>query len=876
MPSQRQHSVASELLVSDRVLVVPAPPLFIATVGDVVWITFSDGEVEVRNTRTGEVVRRFEPAVSAVPTSGPTDSATVGVGGATGMSAPLKWDSNKGTASALTVHSVAVVRTLLAVPTADGETHVWMGLSNGCIEVHEGDTFPSSSGEASVNASNRPSTGSLIALLRKHTAAVTSLAEFGGYVYSGSEDHQILQWRACQYMYARFFRSHCPHDGPVRCLYAEGNALVSGSDDCTVKVWDIGDGNMRLTGYFHSQSGGVLALCRVGELMWSGDASGQVVRWHLRTCEAVGIHAPHSGRVLSLCRVGHRVYSGSSDGTMGIFDAASGQLLQRITDQALGWVTAVECPAKLSRFVVWSCSADGAVRCWYQDEYASMSADEARFDDGSWYDSGSTPYREFRAAAGQRTQRLKQQLEVIEHRDSQAMALLRHCSTVFGGSVSERGMQQQRLQDQFAQLEEQCRVAEEHLATKRSKIAQMDRDIAAALALLQNTRCELNLLIPGEAERVLSSMPAVTTEDLVAYTPTPALALLGTSAAAPPINTTTTVALAPVAPPPPSSLSRPLPPPMVTVPGSAAAASALPLPPAATTSTLGVGGPLTSVPLPLPPPVTVVPRPGSDGIAVPAPGSSISLQQHLSVPTAGASVPALTAGIAPAVSAAGAGVGAAGVGVGVGAAGAGVGIGAAGAGVGVGVGAAGAGAGVGAAGAGAGVGVGAAGAGVGVGAAGAGVGVGAAGAGVGVGAAGAGVGAAGAGVGGAAGSIGTGRVPAGVGADAAAAEKSAGAAPYPDDGFRWTNPHVGNYIQRRYYGASPSLRTTDLMKSERRRGRLPRVKVEALQRNRSRSRSPPTALEAKSRSTSVKAKRATTTTETATTVVKTSSTKAAV
>ncbi|CAG9580699.1 conserved hypothetical protein [Leishmania major strain Friedlin] len=855
MPSQQKRSVASELLVNDRILVVPAPPLSIATVGDVVWITFSDGEVEVRNRRTGEVVRRFEPALSAVPASDPTDLAAVGflssvtnrmsavgVGGATDASSPLKRHSHKDTATTLTVHSTAVVRALLAVPTADGETHVWMGLSNGCIEVHDGETFPSRSGETAVGASNRPSTGSLIFLLRKHTAAVTSLAEFGGYVYSGSEDHQILQWRACQYMYARFFRSHCPHDGPVRCLYAEGNALVSGSDDCTVKVWDIGEGDMRLTGYFHSHSDGVLALCRVGELMWSGDASGQVVRWHLRTCEAVSIHAPHSGRVLSLCRVGHRVYSGSSDGTMGIFDAASGQLLQRITDQALGWVTAVECPAKLSRFVVWSCSADGAVRCWYQDEYASMSADEARFDDGSWYDSGSTPYREFRASVGQRTQRLKQQLEAIEHRDNQAMALLRHCSTVFGGSVSEREMQQRRLQDQLAQLGERCRVAEERLATKRSNIAQVDRDIAAALALLQNTRCELNLLIPGEAERVLSSMPAVTTEDLVAYTPTPALAMLGTNATAPSITTTTTDGFPTVAPPPLSSLSHPLPPPTVTVPGSAVAASALPLPPAAITSTLGVGGPLSGVPLPLPPPVAAVPRLESDGIAVPAPGSAIALQQQPSVPTAGASVPALTSGIVPAV---GTATTVAGASTGMGAAGTGVGVGAS-------MGAAG----VGAAGAGLGAGVGAAGTGTGVGV-------------------GAGVGAAGTGAGVGAGSTGAGSAPAGVGADAAAAEKSAGPSLYPDDGFRWTNPHVGNYIQRRYYGASPSLRTTDLMKRERRRGRLPRVKVEALQRDRSRSRSSPTALEAKSRSASDKAKRATTTTKTATTVVKTSSTKAA-
>ncbi|CAJ1033442.1 WD domain, G-beta repeat, putative [Leishmania lindenbergi] len=775
MPSPQPHSVASELLVKDSILVVPAPPLSIATVGDVVWIAFSDGKVEVRNSRTGEVVRRFEPAISAVPTSALTGSAAIGVGGSTGMLALLKQHSSENAATTHTTNSATIVCALLAVPTVDGDTHVWMGLSNGCIEVHDGSTFSSSSGETAVNMSNRPSPHGLIALLRKHTAAVTSLAEFGGYVYSGSEDRQILQWRACRLMHARLFSSHCPHDGSVRCLYAEGSTLVSGSDDCTVKVWDIGEGTMRLTGYFHSQSGGVLALCRVGELMWSGDASGQVVRWHLRTCEAVGIHVPHSGRVLSLCRVGHRVYSGSSDGTMGIFDAGSGQLLQHITDQVLGWVVAVECPAKLSRFVVWSASADGAVRCWYQDEYASMTADEVRFNDGSWYASGSTPYREFRAAVGQRTQRLKKQLEAIEHRDNQAMALLRHCSTVFGGGGAGIETQLQSLRDQLTKVEERCRVAEERVAAKRNTVAQMDRDIASTLALLQNARCEINLLLPGEAERVLASMPALTTDDLVAYTPTPALAMLDTASAAPPITTTTSGSSATAPPPPSSSLIHPLPLPTVTVPGSAAVTSASPPAPAVTTSTLGVGGPLTGAPPSLPPSVTVIPLPGSGENAASVTGGALPQPPSSSLSMAAASGLASTDGTAPADGTAAAVAGA-------------------------------------------------------------------------------------------------GTAP---GAAAATAEKRPGAAPPPDDGVTWTNPNVGNYIQRRYYGASPSLRTTDLMKQERRRGRLPQVKVEALQRGPSRPRAPPTVREAKSRSASADAKWATTTTATTTSVIKTSSTKAA-
>ncbi|KAK7196928.1 WD domain, G-beta repeat [Novymonas esmeraldas] len=869
MPSPQPHSVASELLVNDRTLVVPAPPLSITTAGDLVWIAYADGKVEVRNTRTGEVVRRFEPAVSGIVTTAPSSSAAAAAvdilsnvtNRAPAAKAPsiLRRGANKDTAAATSVgvDGPVIVCALLAVPTVDGDAHVWMGLSNGCIEVHHGGVLPSTASGENRNSSGgggRRTTVGLLALLRKHTAAITSLAEFGGYVYSGSEDRQILQWRACHSVYVRLFSSRSPHDGPVRCLYAEGNALVSGSDDCTVKVWDVGEGAMRLTGYFHSQSGGVLALCRVGEYMWSGDASGQVVRWHLRTCEAAGIHTPHSGRVLALCRVGDRVYSGSADGTMGIFDAANGQLLQHVTDQALGWVTAVECPAELSRFVVWSSSADGAVRCWYQDEYTNMTADEVRFNDASWYVSGSTPYREFRAAVGQRTQRLKEQLGAIEHRDKQAMTLLRRCSTVFGGGGAGLESQQQRLQDQLAKVEERCRATEERVEARRSAVAQMDRDIAATLALLQNARSELNLLIPGEAERVLASMPAIATEDLIAYNPNPPVVMLDSAGAgagvgapldswkasaglapqppllsslvpppptvavpgapgatAPPPGTYATSTAVPVGPPaplgpvpaPPAGVDVPgagVPPPPPSLAGAMAPPPALPVA-AATPSSLGVGGPLSGVappPLPLPPAAATAPVPPPGGAAAPLPLPTAAL-----LPGGGSAPPTAGAGGADgttvgSVSAAVAGV--------AGVAGAGV--------------------------------------------------------------AGAGV------VGPAGSSVAAGAADATAGAGAAhTAKRGAGAAAAVDDGVMWTNPHVGNYIQRRYYGASPSLRTTDLMKEEKRRGRLRRVKVEPLQRNRSRSPAAAAAAAAaaavphdgSSRSAKVRAQRTTTTSKTTTT-----------
>jgi WD40 repeat protein len=782
-----KQSVASELLVNDRTLVVPAPPLSLTTSGDLVWIALSDGKVEVRNARTGEVVRRFEPAHAAVTarvSPGTTAMTSTNVAGSStttagilssltnhvlpgslaatgsGAAAGAPTLEKCGDEAPLPAPALAQVRSLLAVPIANGTTHVWLGLSDGMVEVHEGgDLLHNSVGAASGSVSS-----SFLAVLRKHTAAVTCFAEFGGYVYSGSEDQRIVQWRATHSSFVNFFTSQSPHQGPVRCLYAEGNAVVSGSTDGTVKVWDVGEGTMRLTGYFHSRSGGVLSLCRVGELMWSGDAAGQVVRWHIRTCEAVAMHKPHCDRVLSLCHVGDRVYSGSADGTMGVFDAQSGQLLQQITDQALGWVTTVLCPAELSRFVVWSASADGAVRCWYQDEYVTMSADEFRFNDPSWYESGSTPYREFRAAVGQRTSRLKRQLEVVEQRDQQTMALLHRCSTVFGGGGADFVVQQRRLEEQLEKAEERCTAAQARLAQKREAAEQLDRDIAATVAQLQSTKSELNLLMPGEAERILATMPAGNAEDLVLNgqtPPPPSAAPAPPPPSTAPPSTYTTGTTIPVGPPP---VLAPLPPPPPPPPTTAlpVAVPVTPPPPAATLSTLGVGGPLSTAPAPAPP---LPPPPPAVVVVVPPPSAGAAETQAPNPPPPPPPVPATAAAPSPALPSVP--------------------------------------------------------------------------------------------------SVGT------------AASPTPAAAPTKlvDDTVRWTNPHVGNYIQRRYYGASPSLRTTDLMKQERQRGRLPRVKVVPLQRTRSHSAatSDPTKSCSSSvveKSVSVKETATTTTATTATTTAK--------
>ncbi|RNE96852.1 hypothetical protein TraAM80_09699, partial [Trypanosoma rangeli] len=193
---------------------------------DNVWIAMADGGVEVRDSRTAKLVHCF----ASVPR--PT--------------------------------CVTRIWTLLAVGTQGKDPQVWMGLSNGSVEVYNAQSF------------------AMVRQLNKHAGGVYCLAEFGGYVYSGGSDFKIAQWDVRDGRHVRMLHGHTNY---VRCLYAEGSAVVSGSDDCTVRVWDAGCGETQLTGHFHGRAG-VSALCRVGVTMWSGDNEGRVIAWKLSTCEA--------------------------------------------------------------------------------------------------------------------------------------------------------------------------------------------------------------------------------------------------------------------------------------------------------------------------------------------------------------------------------------------------------------------------------------------------------------------------------------------------------------------------------------------------------------------------------------------------------------
>eukprot|EP00760_Papus_ankaliazontas_P022815 PhM_4_TR19024/c0_g2_i1/m.8912/K10260/FBXW7, SEL10; F-box and WD-40 domain protein 7 len=265
-------------------------------------------------------------------------------------------------------------------------TRIWAGYSNGDVEVFE--TSP---------------VFHKAFLMQKHTGGVHSMAEFGGYVHTGSNDFEIFQWHAGD---ATFVRQLAGHTNYVRTLCADGSALYSGSDDNTIRVWDVTSG--QCTAVLRHHTAGVSSVIRVGTHMWSADDIGKIYVWEVATHDIKATLSEHQARVMCMKKIGSRVYSGGADHEVVIWDCTTWQLLGKVLDHR-GWVTCVTNPSQLTRYAIWTTANDNTLSQFFHEEYHAVTPDRSRFDDAHWYYAQYNPYEDLNA-------RMREQVEAFEQK----------------------------------------------------------------------------------------------------------------------------------------------------------------------------------------------------------------------------------------------------------------------------------------------------------------------------------------------------------------------------------------------------------------------------------------------------------------------------
>ncbi|TFK90309.1 WD40 repeat-like protein [Polyporus arcularius HHB13444] len=142
------------------------------------------------------------------------------------------------------------------------------------------------------------------------------------------------------------------HDHAVRALAARGRTLVSGSYDCTVRIWDIITGNCKWVLVGHTQKVYSVVLDISRNLACSGSMDGTVRVWNLSTGTCNHILAGHTSLVGLLGLSPSYLVSAAADSTLRVWDPDSGELRHTLA------------------------AHNGAITCFQHDEFKVLSGSD--------------------------------------------------------------------------------------------------------------------------------------------------------------------------------------------------------------------------------------------------------------------------------------------------------------------------------------------------------------------------------------------------------------------------------------------------------------------------------------------------------------------
>jgi WD40 repeat protein len=197
-----------------------------------------------------------------------------------------------------------------------------------------------------------------------HSQRVWSVAfsPDGQWLASGSEDNTMRLWEVETGQQVRTFAGHASSVYSV-AFSPDGRLLASGSADHTVRLWEVDTGRQVRTLEGHTESVYSVAFSPDRRLLASGSWDNTVRLWEVETGRQVRTLEGHTGSVHSVAFSpdGRLLVSGSADNTMRLWEVETGRET-RILEGHTGWVHGLA----LSPDGRWlaSGSGDDTVRLW--------------------------------------------------------------------------------------------------------------------------------------------------------------------------------------------------------------------------------------------------------------------------------------------------------------------------------------------------------------------------------------------------------------------------------------------------------------------------------------------------------------------------------
>ncbi|TIB42352.1 hypothetical protein E3P86_00388 [Wallemia ichthyophaga] len=196
-----------------------------------------------------------------------------------------------------------------------------------------------------ITASNNPSpriwnlsTGDEVAQLTGHTDDITSLKFNNNSIVTASRDCSIKLWNKSDFSETLTYFGHTK---PIDMIQASQHNIVSGASDQTVRLWDLNSGQCNLTmdllsyldrphSQLQSQSPYIGGLQFYYNALVTGSADSIIRLWDMRTGVPHRNLVGHSDAITCLSFDQYHVISGSSDGTMNIWDIRTGKVLDSL------------------------------------------------------------------------------------------------------------------------------------------------------------------------------------------------------------------------------------------------------------------------------------------------------------------------------------------------------------------------------------------------------------------------------------------------------------------------------------------------------------------------------------------------------------------